>query len=74
MSDLNKATLLRPLDGKLADFTIGKTYPIKHITNSMNRSQFLEYLMDDKGLKHFFGFTNPLDKRDREINKHFELE
>lgn len=70
-----KATLLKPLImyGEEAHLTVGKTYEVKHITDSMNRKNFMEYLVDDRGHKHFFGFTNPIDKEDREANKHFLL-
>lgn len=59
------------LKGVEADFTVGNIYDVKHITDSMNRGNFIEYLMDDKGHKKFFGFTNPIGKEDREVNKHF---
>lgn len=59
------------IKGVEADLTVGSIYDVKHITDSMNRENFIEYLMDDKGRKHFFGFTNPIGKADREVNKHF---
>lgn len=66
-----KVTLVKEL--AKGNLTVGTTYPVKHITNSMNRDSFLEYIVDDKGTKLFFGFTNPLDKEDKEINKHFKF-